>query len=333
MALPTGMGSGTGSGIGSGLGPRAGSGIGIRALGGDTGAGADGAGGFEAAELVGLAPERDVADDAVRAAAREALARHGVLCIRLDRKLDKEEFRRVAGLLGPIKRPVARTRDGGLFDYDADRQVIDSGFVMTDELRRALAGRSHGALDDERPGLFETFHIDDSYTDEPASATVLHARALPPSGGGATVFLDLRAAYDRLDPAWKELLRGLRAVHAYCNDGAFPPRVPARGPAEVLAPVSHPLVRTHPVTGRRGLFFDLDRATHVEGMAVEEGRALLRSLQEHAERTAPRYAHAWRPCDVLVWDNASVQHKAGGDFPVGEPRRFWRHMIEGTRPV
>jgi taurine dioxygenase len=68
-------------------------------------------------------------------------------------------------------------------------------------------------------------------------------------------------------------------------------------------------------------------------MPEDEGRALLRSLQDLAEARAPRYAHAWRPHDVLVWDNASVQHKASGDFPLGEPRRFWRYMIEGPLPL
>ena len=75
------------------------------------------------------------------------------------------------------------------------------------------------------------------------------------------------------------------------------------------------------------------QVSHVEALPEAEGRALLRSLQDHAETHAPRYAHAWQPNDVLIWDNASVQHKASGDFPVGEPRRFWRYMIEGPIPA
>jgi alpha-ketoglutarate-dependent taurine dioxygenase len=66
---------------------------------------------------------------------------------------------------------------------------------------------------------------------------------------------------------------------------------------------------------------------------VDEGRALLQSLQDRAEAKAPRCEHTWRDHDVLVWDNASVQHKAGGNFRVGEPRRFWRYMIAGERPA
>src|SRR5262249_48945435 len=94
----------------------------------------------------------------------------------------------------------------------------------------------------------------------------------------------------------------------------------------------HPLVRAHPRSGRPALYLDLDRATHVEGMGLDAGRALLQSLQDLAEASAPRYAHKWRGHDVLVWDNASVQHRASGDFPMGQPRNFWRFMIEGDVP-
>ena len=125
----------------------------------------------------------------------------------------------------------------------------------------------------------------------------------------------------------------LRVVYAYNNHDAFPPRRAASGPADVLEDVTHPLVRTHSVAGTKALFLDLDRATHIEGMPVEEGRALLQRLQDHAEAKAPACQHDWRDHDVLVWDNATVQHKASGDFKVGEPRRFWRYLIEGGRPV
>ena len=92
-------------------------------------------------------------------------------------------------------------------------------------------------------------------------------------------------------------------------------------------------MRAHPTTGRPALYFDLDRARHIDGMPPAEGRALLQSLQDHAEARAPRYAHEWQQHDVLVWDNASVQHRASSDFEVGEPRRFWRYMVSGPRPA
>jgi alpha-ketoglutarate-dependent taurine dioxygenase len=286
-------------------------------------------GAFGVTEVQGLEPGHG---DAPAAALRAALAKDAVLCLRMRRPLEDAELRAVATLFGPIKDPVGRTRDGGRFRYSEARQIIDSGFVLTDEIRQKLGAISFGGLDDDRPGLFETFHTDDTYTEEPAIATVLHARALPPSGGGPTWFLDMRAGYEMLDASIRQRLEEHRVVYAYNNEDAFPPRRAARGAAEVLVEVSHPLVRTHPVAGTRSLFLDLDRAKSVEGMPVAEGRALLQTLQDHAEAHAPRCQHIWREHDVLVWDNASVQHKAGGDFKRGEPRRFWRYMIAGGRP-
>ena len=287
---------------------------------------------FGAVEITGLDPSAHTDDTAASELLRAALAEHAVICIRLPAALTDDEARAVASMIGPIKDPVGRTRDGATLRYGEDRQIIDSGFVLTDELREQLGDVKFGG-DNLRPGLFETFHTDDSYTERPAAATVLHARELPSGPGGATSFIDMRAAYRLLDPQRRDGLIGLQVGHAYNNHGAFPPRVAAEGPFEELVDVSHPLVRAHPVTGEPALYLDLDRATHVDGMPESEGRALLQSLQDDAEARAPRYAHTWRPHDVLVWDNASVQHRANSDFPVGEPRRFWRFMIEGPAPV
>jgi alpha-ketoglutarate-dependent taurine dioxygenase len=279
---------------------------------------------FSAGEVIGLqTPE----------VLRDELTKHGVLCVRLDAPLTDDEARAAASLMGPIKDPVGRTRTGELLRYSEERQIIDAGFVLTDELRAQLGDVNFGGLDSQRPGLFETFHTDDTYTEQPCWITWLHARELPSGPGGDTNFLDMRAAYESLDPATRERLVGLRAAYSYNNQNAFPPRVSAEGPFEALVDVAHPIVRAHPVTGEPSLYIDLDRATHVEGMDVAEGRALLQSLQDHAEANAPRYAHKWRAHDVVMWDNASVQHKASGDFPLGEPRRFWRYMISGPTPA
>jgi alpha-ketoglutarate-dependent taurine dioxygenase len=287
---------------------------------------------FGAAEIDGLRLD-DTDDDRARDAIRETLAAHAVLCIRFSEALDDDEARAVAGMVGAIKDPVGRTRDGGTLRYSEDRQIIDAGFVLTDELRAELGDVNFGGLDPQRPGLFETFHTDDTYTEVPARATVLHARELPAGPGGDTLFLDMRAAFASLDAELRRRLIGLYAAYSYNNRNAFPPRVSAEGPFEALVDTAHPVARAHPVTGGPSLYIDLDRATHIEGLAVDEGRALIRSLQDHAEAHAPRYAHRWQPHDVLVWDNVSVQHRASGDFPVGEPRRFWRYMIEGAPPV
>jgi taurine dioxygenase len=286
--------------------------------------------GFGPAVVEGLSPA-DITDPAAQAALRDALWSHALVCVRIDHVLDEAESRALASMFGPLKDPVGRTRTGEVLRYSDERQIVDAGFVLTDELRAQLGDLSFGG-DALRPGLFETFHTDDTYTERPALATVLIARQLPASGDGDTWFIDMRAAYRSLDPATRVRLDGVHAVHRYDNGGAFPPRVPAQGPFDALVEVVHPIARAHSVTGEPALYFDLDRATHVEGISEAEGRALLRELQDHAEANAPRYAHRWQPHDVLIWDNSAVQHKASGDFPVGEPRNFWRYMIEGPVP-
>ncbi len=264
---------------------------------------------------------------------RAALWENGVVCVRSSRALDDDELRELASRFGVIKDPVAHTRDGEALRYSDEKQIVDAGFVLTDELRAQLGDLKFGGLDAQRPGLFETFHTDDSFTPQPALVTVLNARELPAGPGGNTTFLDMRDAFDQLDPGTRDGLLGLHAVHAYNNHGVFPPRAASEGPLEVLADVEHPIVRAHPATGRPALYFDLDRATCVAEMDEASGRELLQSLQDHAEAHAARYSHSWRDHDTIIWDNASVQHKASGDFPVGEPRRFWRYMVEGPVPV
>jgi alpha-ketoglutarate-dependent taurine dioxygenase len=290
-----------------------------------------GSGSFGDTEILGLEPTRDASDPAVAGWLREVLWERAVVCVRLGAKLTDEELRALVSMLGDIKDPVGHDADGNPLRYGDERQIIDAGFVLTDELRESLGDISLGG-DDVRPGLFQFFHTDDSYVDQPASVTVLHARALPQGGGGDTCFIDMRAAYELLDETERSRLIGLRAVHAYNNRDAFPPRPAAVATLAALVDVAHPVVRAYDVTGQPALYFDLDRATHIEGLSDDEGRALLQSLQDHAEQNAPWYAHEWHPHDVLIWDNASVQHRASGDFEVGEPRRFWRYMVTGARP-
>ena len=294
---------------------------------------ADLPGGFGALEVLGATADRARAgDDVFQESLRAALADRAVLCLRQPQALEDADLRAVAQVFGPIKDPVGLTKDGNTLRYSEERQIVDAGFVLTDELRAELGDLNFGGLDTQRPGLFETFHTDDSYTEAPAAVTVLHARELPSDGGGPTWFLDMRAAYRALEPEVQQRILGLRALNRYNNGGAFPPRVSAEGPYEALVDVMHPVVRAHPITGLPALYIDLDRATSIEGMEAEEGRRLLRFVQDHAERHASTYAHSWQDHDVLVWDNASVQHRASGDFRLGEPRLFWRYMIEGTVP-
>ena len=199
------------------------------------------------------------------------------------RPLEDEEFAFDRATVRTDQRPRRARKDGTAFRYDQPRQIIDSGFVLTDEIRAKLGDLSFGGLDDRRPGLFETYHCDDTYTAEPAIATVLHARDLPPSGGGPTHFLDMRAAYQLLDEATRERISRLRVRYAFNNEGAFPTGARLTGPPTFWRRSSTRSCAPTPSAGTRSLFLDLDRAKHIEGLPVDEGRALLQWLQDHAE--------------------------------------------------
>lgn len=264
------------------------------------------------------------------------LAQSGVLCLRLKTKLSKEQFFTLADCFGGVKNPIGKTKTGEDFQYSPIRQAIDSGWVPTEEEKHKY-DLDFGGLDEDRPGLFETFHCDDTFAKDPAQYTFLHARALPPSGGGPTVFMDMRAAYQALDPERQKLFQSYSVHYAYDNsvDGKdpFPPRKPAKDGGECLINVSHPMIRRHPIADSLALFIDLDRATHIDQLPPESGRELLSELQTDAEQEAPKCEHSWQDFDVLIWDNASVQHKASGNFKVGEPRRFWRHLARASRVI
>ena len=235
------------------------------------------------AKVLGLDVDGQAHDGQAQAQLRQALAEHGVVCVRSAAALDDGQMRALVQMIGPIKDPVGRTRDGGAVRYSEECQIIDAGFVMTDEMRKTKGDASVGG-DQVRPGLFLFFHTDDSYTEAPAAATVLHARQLPRSGGGDTCFIDMRAAFDLLEAALRRRLIGLKAGHAYNNRDAFPPRPAAKGPLEAMVDVAHPVVRAHPITGRPALYFDLDRATHIEQMDTIEGRLAAESARS---RRAP----------------------------------------------
>ncbi len=168
-----------------------------------------GSGDIGETEILGLDPSHDASDPKVGRWLRDVLWDRAVLCVRLDAKLTDGELRALVSMIGDIKDPVGHDSDGNPLRYGEERQIIDAGFVLTDELRESLGDVSFGG-DDLRPGLFQFFHTDDSYVEQPAGVTVLHARELPQGGGGDTCFIDMRAAYELLDATQRSQLIGLQ---------------------------------------------------------------------------------------------------------------------------
>jgi len=180
------------------------------------------------------------------------------------------------------------------------------------------------------------WHSDLSYKERPSLGSMLHAQELPEEGGD-TLFANMHLAYETLPAALRHAIRGARAEHSYiAKYGELQQRSPWRPnlSAEQIAqvkPVTHPIVRTHPETGRRALFVSEHFTTRVIGLPEDESRALLAELFAHSTRPEFIYRHQWRESDMVFWDNRSVMHLAAGT-PDDQRRKLYRTTIEGDAP-
>jgi taurine dioxygenase len=187
------------------------------------------------------------------------------------------------------------------------------------------------AKDESTPGFENNWHSDVTWRELPPLGTVLHAVEVPPVGGD-TLFADMEAAYEGLPDEMKERLDGATAVHDFTQSFGLAMR------SEKLAeqqrrfpPVSHPVVRTHPVSGRRALFVNSIFTSHVEGIPREESDELLAHLC--AQAAVPEYQcrFHWQADSVALWDNRSAQHYASSDYWPAR-RVMERATIIGDRP-
>jgi taurine dioxygenase len=154
-----------------------------------------------------------------------------------------------------------------------------------------------------------------------------------PATGGDTQFVNMYRAYDALAPALKDRIAGLKVLHTYDSSrkGTRIATLTA-DEAAALPGVVHPLVRTHPETGRKALYLNPNRMEAVLGLARAESDALLDGLIAHATEERFQYRHRWRPGDILIWDNRCTMHKANADYPIGEKRLMHRIVVAGTVP-
>jgi taurine dioxygenase len=175
----------------------------------------------------------------------------------------------------------------------------------------------------------QRWHSDKSFRPAPSSATLLHAIELPPAGGD-TCFASMYAAYDALPETRKQALEGLRIVHSWEHSRD---NVGVTLSAEEIAdapPMSHPLVRYHPDTGRPALFLGI-HAAYIESMPFEAGQQLILDLEAHATTDAFVYRHVWQPGDLLMWDNRCLLHRADANFETSRHRRVMhRTCLRGT---
>jgi taurine dioxygenase len=180
------------------------------------------------------------------------------------------------------------------------------------------------------------WHSDLSYKETPSLGSMLHAQELPAEGGD-TLFANMHLAWDTLPAALRDAVQGLRAEHSYLAQyEELRRRNPYRPPLtqaqiDEVRPVLHPVVRTHPETGRRALFVSEHFTTRIIGIPEGESRALLDELFAHSVKPEHIYRHRWAPHDMVFWDNRSLMHLAGGT-PDHLRRKLYRTTIEGDTP-
>ncbi len=263
-----------------------------------------------AAEVIGL-DLRQPFGEATRQAVYAAFVRYHVLAFR-DQKLTKDEQIAFSLQFGTLERHIARNRGS---DNPLVHMVTNLG----------ADGKPSGSVKST------TWHTDKSFRPEPSLATILHAVTMPPNGGD-TCFANMYAAYDALSDKDKALVDGLRVIHSWELSQAKSGKQATPEEIADAPPMSHPLARIHPDTGRRCLFMG-EHASHIDGWLMADGRALLARLEAHATDERFLYRHRWLPGDMLMWDNRCLLHRADSNFDAAlYPRILHRTCLRGTAP-
>lgn len=228
-----------------------------------------------------------------------ALLSHHIVILP-DQSLSREQQFAFAANFGEVERHGTGKRHG------VAHVMSNLGHDGMPAIRMSPAGNHH-------------WHTDKPYNPVPPSLTTLYAVEVPASGGN-TEFANAALAYERLSEDIKRRIAGWRVAFR----PAFDPSRPA---------VDHPLVRTHPETGRKALYVG-NHATHIVGMDPAGGTALLGELLAHATQRHFVYAHRWRVGDFVIWDNRVLLHRLVlGDELLQYPRIMHRSLVRGTVPV
>ncbi len=251
-------------------------------------------------EIEGVAlAETDPSDVEALAA---AIAEHHVVAIP-DQHIDDAQHRALSEALGGVRPPVE--------------------YLPTN----AAAGHPDIAVLDSAGGVrADIWHTDVSWAAQPPALSILRSLVVP-SRGGDTMWANQHAAYDALSPAMQAFLDGLTAYHTGQNlplEGGT-----IQGGREAFE-ATHPVVRTHPVTGRKALYVNETFTRRILELAEPESDALLRYLWAHASRPEFTCRWTWSPGDVVIWDNRSVQHY--GVYDYDERRLMHRTEVVGDTP-
>ncbi len=256
-------------------------------------------------------------DEATMQDVRKAWADHGVLSFP-DQPLSLDQLEAVTLQFGPF----------GVDPFIAPMP----GRPNVLELRREP--------DEKATNFGAGWHSDWSFQPAPPAATLLHGQVIPPVGGD-TLFADCAGAYAALSPVMQEMLAPLRAIHsagrAYGTKGVFARETEKRTMQIIVSEEAdkthtHPLVRTHPVTGEKALFVSPVYTLGIEGMTPAESQAVLGFLFAHMTQTDFVFRHRWAKDTLLIWDNRRTIHLAEGGYD-GHLRVMHRTTVAGEIPV
>ncbi|MBV8935474.1 MAG: TauD/TfdA family dioxygenase [Alphaproteobacteria bacterium] len=251
-----------------------------------------------------------VLDDAGFAPIYQAWLDHNILVVR-GQELEIEDFLRYSRRFGPVvPHPSKSTRHPefpeitmlGINKFDAGGNLIDAIY------RRGAEG----------------WHTDGAYNERPFKATQLYALAVP-SRGGDTLFANGYAAYDALPVSLKQRLEGAMGIFSYGGRRGGSPLLDKKD--QDWTPVLHPIIRTHPETGRKSLYFDPGKIVDIVSCDRQESDALIAELKTYMIQPGAEYRHKWRKGDIVIWDNRCSYHRAAGDYPPEEDRIHWRVSI------
>jgi taurine dioxygenase len=251
------------------------------------------------------------------AAIRRALGDWPVLVFRRQ-SLTKDQQAAFSAQFGELEGHIGKLSDG-------------STFPLVHTLTNLDAAGNVVNMDVARLNWF--WHTDKSYHAVPSFVTILHALEVPPAGG-ETQFSNAQRAWAELPPAMQARLDGLQAVHDWVasriNSGTSPATPEQR---RERPPVTHPLVRTHPETGRKSLYIGV-HVSHVVGLPADESKTLIAELTRHIGEERFLYTHRWEKGDVVMWDNRALHHRALANYEItAHPRVLNRTVVVGTRPV
>lgn len=273
------------------------------------------------AEIIGL----DVSVDLNEAAFREieAVFNDSIVVVFRDQNLTPDELVQFSRRFGDLE-----VNRNSRYALEGHPEVLLVSNVLKD-------GAPIGLVDAGR-----TWHTDMSYTLRPPRCTLLFAKEVPVRNGtvlGETRFVSTAAAYDALSDDMKRRLQGLRAVHRFAAKMAARRKTSGAQRAldqeESSVPdVVHPVVRTHPITGRKSIYVSEGECVGIEGMSEDEALALIKTLSDHCVQPRFMYVHKWRVGDLLMWDNCTAQHLAVQDYALPERRLMYRTTVNGSIP-